>query len=96
MVANALFATAVICLALALYLMQECRFLIPYRSLLVGKYGGQIALFASAFFLNLFAAIYAVSRRLLLKDTGKKLAHLEKQLRTGPSILEELSQRLKE
>jgi hypothetical protein len=96
LVANALFATAVICLALALYLMQECQFLIPYRSLLLKKYGGQIALFAAVCFLNLFAAIYAVGRRIFLKDTGKKLAHLEKQLRTGPSILEELSERLKE
>ncbi len=96
MVANALFATAVICLTLALYFMQECQFLIPYRSLLLEKYGCEIAVFASVFFLNLFAAIHAFTRRVFLRDTGKKLAHLEKQLRTGPSILEELSQRLKE
>ena len=35
-------------------------------------------------------------RKLLLKDTGRKLAHLEKQLRTGHSISTELTERLKE
>ena len=96
MVANAFFATTVICMALGLYLLQECQFLIPYRALLIHKYAGQIALFATAFFANLFALIHAVTRRVFLKDTGQKLAHMEKQLRSGPSISEELSQRLKE
>ena len=96
MVANAFFAATVICLALLLYLLQECPFLIPYRWLLIQKYGPWIALYASALFLNLFAAFYAVTRKVFLKDTGRKLAHLEKQLRTGPSISEELSERLKE
>ena len=96
MVANAFFATTVICMALMLYILQECQFLIPYRSLLIGKYGTVIALYAATLFLNLFALIYTVTRRVFLKDTGKKLAHLEKQLRTGSSISEELSERLKE
>ena len=96
MVANALFATTVICLAILIYLLQECQFLIPYRSLLIEKYGSAIALYALALFVNFFAAVYLVSRKVFLKDTGKKLAHLEKQLRTGPGISEELSQRLKE
>jgi len=36
------------------------------------------------------------SRKLLLKDTGRKLAHIEKQLRTGHSISTGLTERLKE
>src|SRR5689334_16813289 len=96
MIGNAVCATAVIFLALALYLMQECRFLIPYRHVIFIKYGWHLAAFAAALFINLFAAIYAVIRKLFLKDTGRKLAHLEKQLRTGQSISEELSERLKE
>jgi hypothetical protein len=96
MVKNAFFASTVICLALLLYLMQECQFLIPYRSLLIEKYGRWIAFYAAALFLNLFAAFYAITRKIFLKDTGRKLAHLEKQLRSGPSISEELSERLKE
>jgi hypothetical protein len=45
---------------------------------------------------NLTAAFYSIGRRLFLKDTGQKLAHIEKQLRTDDTISEELSHRLKE
>jgi hypothetical protein len=96
MVANALFATAVIFMAIALFVMQECQFLIPYRQLLVEKYSRPIALFSLALFINLFVAIYGFCRKFFLKDTGRKLAHLEKQLRTGNSLSEELAERLKE
>ena len=96
MIANAFFATTVIFLALGFYLLEECRFLIPYRQLLLEKYGEPIAAFAAALFVNLFAAVYLICGKVFLKDTGRKLAHLEKQLRTGASVSEELSRRLNE
>ena len=46
--------------------------------------------------MNLFAACYAISRTVFLKDTGQKLAHLEKQLRSGSPLSAELAQRLEE
>jgi len=52
--------------------------------------------FAAALFLNVFAGMYVAVRKLFLKDTGCKLAHIEKQLRTGASISDELTQRLSE
>ena len=96
MVANAFFLSTLILMVLGIYLLQECQFLIPYKTLLVHKYAHSIAVYVLFLFVNLFAAIYAIGRKLFLKDTGRKLAHLEKQLRTGPSISEELSERLKE
>ena len=96
MIGNAVLATTVIFLALGLFLLQECRFLIPYRHVLFVKYGPSIAIFGAALFVNLFAAIYVGCRKLFLKDTGRKLAHLEKQLRTGPSISDDLARRLDE
>jgi hypothetical protein len=45
---------------------------------------------------NLFAACYAMGRALFLKDTGEKLAHLEKQLRSGATISHELTRRLED
>jgi hypothetical protein len=96
MIANALIATSVLFLALTFWVMQETTFLIPYRQLLVQKYGEGLLLFGSVLFLNLFAGIYAASRKFFLKETGRKLAHLEKQLRTGTSVSEELSDLLKE
>lgn len=96
MIANALLAATVIMLAIAFFLAQECQFLIPYRALLIGKYSAIIATFAAALFVNLFAAFYLIGRRLFLKDTGQKLAHLEKQLRSGATVSNELSERLNE
>lgn len=96
MIANAVFATTVILLATGILLLEECRFLIPYRHVLFVKYGSVIAWFGAALFLNLFAAIYTICRKLFLKDTGRKLAHLEKQLRTGVTLSDELSRRLKD
>jgi len=96
MIGNAIFATTVIFLALGLYLMQECHFLIPYRHVLFVKYGQTLAISATVLFVNLFASVYLICRVLFLKDTGRKLAHLEKQLRTGTSLSDELHQRLSE
>jgi hypothetical protein len=96
MIGNALLATSVIFLALGFWLLQECQFLIPYRRLLWVKYGGTVALFAGVLFVNLFTVIYMLCRKLFLKDAGQKLAHVEKQVRSGSSISEELSRRLKE
>jgi hypothetical protein len=96
MFGNTLLLTTVIMLGLAFFLIGECQFLIPYRHLLLTQYSRTITLFTAALFVNIFAALYAIGRKLFLKDTGRKLAHLEKQLRTGASISEELSRRLEE
>jgi hypothetical protein len=96
MAVNALFVTTILLMALGLFLLQECQFLVPYRALLFGRYGGVIGLYAAALFVNVFAAVYLVSRKVFLKDTGRKLAHLEKQLRSGGAISEELAERLRE
>ena len=93
---NALFATVVVFLAVAFYLMDELRFLIPYRDAILERHGREIALFSVVLFLNLLAGFFVLTRRLLLKDTGQKLAHLEKQLRGRESISEELSRRIAE
>lgn len=96
MITNVFFATTVIFLSIGFFLLEECKFLIPYRALLMAKYGRVIAIYAATLFFNLFALIYLFVRKLLLKETGRKLAHVEKQLRSGDSISEELSRRLSE
>ncbi len=96
MIANALLATTVLCLAALFWLMQVCTFLIPYRAVLLHAYGPTLACWAGVTFLNVFAACYALSRAVFLKDTGQKLALLERQLRSGPSVSEELARRLEE
>lgn len=96
MAINAFFVTTLLLMAVAIFLMGELEFLVPYKALLFGPYAGSIAAFTTALFVNVFAVVYLVGRTLFLKDTGRKLAHLEKQLRTDRSISEELAERLGE
>jgi uncharacterized membrane protein len=96
MISNSIFVASIIFLAAGFYLVGELRFLAPYRVFILHRYGVAIAWFSLVAFFNLFAVIYALNRQLFLKDTGRKLAHVEKQLRTGSSISEELTERLAE
>ena len=96
MIANAIFGASVISIAVVVFVVGELSFLAPYRDLLFYRYGKIISWYFALVFLNLCAAVYVVRRKLLLKDTGKKLAHVEKQLRTGSSISDELTNLLGE
>jgi hypothetical protein len=95
-VTNILFATTIHFMEIGFFLLDRYRFLNPYGSLPMRKYGALILLFAAVLFINIYAALCFGVRKLLLKETGRKLAHVEKQLRTGPSISEELTERIKE
>jgi hypothetical protein len=87
MIANALFAATVLMLALFFFLGHELRFLIPYRFLLVHQYGSAILISAAVLFVNLAAALFTLGRRFFLKDTGRKLAHLDRELNAGRTPL---------
>ena len=96
MIANSIFAASVIMLAILLYVGGELTFLAPYRELILTRYSTIIVAFIALAFFNLSALFFVVSRKLLLKDTGRKLEHVETQLRTGSSISEELTKLLED
>ena len=79
MVANALLLSLAPLLAIAVYLMGELKFLAPYRVFLFREYGWALAIFFGGLFLNLFAGGFVVIRKFFLKDTGRKLSHIDKQ-----------------
>jgi len=87
MIANALFVAAIIMLALVFFLARALRFLVPYRYLLIHHYAAPISFFAAVLFLNLTAAAFAVGRRFFLKDTGRKLAHFDRDFNAGRTPL---------
>jgi hypothetical protein len=87
MIGNALILTVAMLLALSFWLMGELKFLIPYKALLLRQYGTPILFFLVVLFVNLFAAAFAVNRRFFLKDTGRKLSHLDKQMQVGQGEL---------
>jgi len=83
MIANALFLTIALLLALGFWLMGELKFFVPYKYVLLHAYGQTILIYVSVLFVNLFAGTLALIRKFFLKDTGRKLSHLDKQLHWG-------------
>lgn len=83
MIGNALIITVAILIALIFWLMGQLRFLIPYRHVLLGQYGGLLLLCLVVLSVNVFFAVYVAQRKFFLKDTGRKLSHLDKQTVTG-------------
>ena len=87
MIANALFAATGLMLALLFLLAGQLRFLIPYRLLLIHQYGTTILIAAAVLFLNLIALLFTLGRRFFLKDTGRKLAHFDRELNAGRTAM---------
>ena len=83
MIGNALVVTVALLLALVFWLMGQLRFLVPYKRLLLERYGDFIFFWLGVLFANVFSAVYALQRKVFLKDTGRKLSHLDKQTITG-------------
>jgi hypothetical protein len=83
MIANALLVTIAILLALGFWLMGELKFFVPYKLVLWRTYQTPILAYAGALSVNLFALVFILIRKFFLKDTGRKLSHLDKQLHLG-------------
>jgi hypothetical protein len=83
MIANALILTIAILLAYGFWLMDELKFMAPYKSVLFHAYGDLILITAGVLFLNVFGAALLLQRKFFLKDTGRKLSHLDQQFQVG-------------
>ena len=94
MIANSAFLSAMVLLVGGFFLADQLVFLSPYKHVIAQQYLWAIAGSVSVLFANLVALFYLLGRHLLLKDTGRKLAHLEKQLQTPDTIVRDLSERL--
>jgi hypothetical protein len=79
MIANALLFTIVILLGYGFWLLDQLKFMARYKAVLYHAYGTTVLIFLTALFLNLFGAALAIGRRFFLKNTGRKLSHLDKQ-----------------
>src|SRR5467141_1392043 len=83
MIANALIITIAILLALVFWLMGELKFFAPYKLVLWREYSTPILTYGALLSINDFVAAFVFIRKFFLKDTGRKLSHLDKQLHTG-------------
>jgi hypothetical protein len=90
MIANTAFLAALTVFLLIAWLAGELSFLAPYRTALFTLHGRLIAELALLVFLNLCALYYAVARWLFLRDTGRKLTHVDRQLMASAGVAEDL------
>ena len=89
MIANAVFVATLIFLALGFGLMSQTHFLIPWRSLIVHAYLQPIATYCALLFANILGLTIWIERKFFLRDTGRKLKHLDQEIHTGQSELSE-------
>jgi hypothetical protein len=87
MLANAVFVATLIFLALGVWLSHELRFLTPWRSLILHSYWRVIAGYCALLFANILGLTIWVERKFFLRDTGRKLKHLDQEIHSGHNEL---------
>ena len=86
MIANTAFLAALVLFLFAAWLAGELTCLAPYKRSLFQFHGTVIVGSALVVFVNLHAALYVVARWLFLRDTGRKLTHIDAQLITPDGL----------
>jgi hypothetical protein len=89
MIANTAFLAVLTLFLLVAWLAGELSFLTPYKVALFRLHGMFLAE-ALLVFLNLCAAYYALARWFFLRETGRKLTHMDRQLIASEGVHEEL------
>jgi hypothetical protein len=87
MIANALLFTIVLLLGYGFWLLDQLKFMARYKAVRFHAYGTKILIFLVLLFVNLFGAALVVGRRFFLKNTGRKLSHLDKRFNVSHSDL---------
>jgi len=94
MIANTAFLAAITLFLVIAWLAGELSFLAPYKAPLFRLHGRFIAEAALLLFLNLCAVYYVLARWFFLRETGRKLTHVDRQLITSEGVHEELPPQL--
>src|SRR5258708_40119592 len=79
MIANAVLFTIVILLGYGFWLLDQLKFMARYKAVLFHAYANTILIFVAGLSVNVFGAPLAIGRRVFLKNTGRKLSHLDRQ-----------------
>jgi hypothetical protein len=90
MIANTAFLAALTLFLLVAWLAGEVSFLAAYRTALFRLHGIFIAEAAILAFLNLCALYYLLARWFFMRETGRKLTHVDRQLMASDGVREDL------
>jgi len=83
--------TSLLLLALVFWLADAARPLIPWKHALWARYGTFLGFYGALLVVNVSALSLLLVRALGLKSAGRKLAHLDQELRTDSAIGSELA-----
>lgn len=86
MIASAMLIAVAVLLSCLFYLMDELKFLVPYKRFIFHQYGTILFAWLGILFGNFFVAIYWIQRKFFLKDTGRKLRHIDNQARGNRTL----------
>lgn len=95
MIANVAFLAAITVFLLVAWVAGELSFLAPFKGTIFGRHGNLIAGVVLLLFFNLCAVYYSIGRWLFLRDAGRKLQHIDRQLTTPDAVLDDLRLHLK-
>lgn len=90
MIANAAFLAGLTTFVLAAWLAAELSFLAPYKAAIFRTYGLHIGAGVVLVFVNLLGTYYLIARWLFLRDAGRKLTHVDRQLRSASGLHDDL------
>lgn len=96
MIRNTAFLAALTLFLLVGWFAGELRFLAPYKRLLFREHWEVIVTAIVLVFLHLCAAYYVIARWLFVRDAGRKLTFVDRQLVTGHAVLTDLGEHLEE
>jgi hypothetical protein len=94
MIANSAFLAALTTFVITAWLAAELSFLAPYKAAIFRAYSIQLAAAVLLVFLNLCGAYYVAARWLFLRDAGRKLTHVDRQLRSASGLHDDLREYL--
>jgi hypothetical protein len=95
MIANVAFLAAVTTFLAVAWLAGELSYLAPYKAGIFRRHGWTIVLLVGVLFLNLCAVYYWIARWIFLRDAGRKLTHMDRQLGSRDAVLTDLHRDLK-
>lgn len=95
MVRNAALGASISVLVLVMWTLSETTFLAPFRTILWYRHGTVVLIAIGVIWLNVFAGWLTLERWLLLRDTGRKLHHVDRQLGTDDTVLADLRRHMR-
>lgn len=94
MIANTALLAAVATFLLVAWLAGELVYLVPFKRAIFGTYGWHLGVVVLVLFVNLSGWFYLIARWMFLRDAGRKLRHMDRQLETPESVHAELREHL--